>query len=204
MPAPLYFNWVYSKLKTYGTEPDELKKLGSGGYASVYKCPWNKAHVLKIRTVSPFQDAWLPYAAFSYKNKGVNPLLPTIHRLRVTRNFYIAEMDKMDYTGRDLVNGDFRSEPSELLFERIAAINDVIRIDSAASLTNGYVADATYAHHARWWRKNVPTFGNTDLHDLNWMVRLSDNRVCITDPFSSNKTTQADTQKLLQKLGVYK
>lgn len=155
--------------------------IGSGCYSSVYRMAGDERRVVKIRLRAPntdendvWKDGWLEWAAFAMHNRGKSPLLPEIHELCITNNFYMAIMKRYKCTVTQY-GGDEKQNQYDM-------IKRGIRHDSPRDefWTLGYELS------------KLPMFpkqllSNDDMHGNNAMLD-ENNNIVITDPLATDRS----------------
>jgi len=182
------------------------KKLGSGNFAWVYECPWDKTLAIKVgagpgKQGAIYDDGWIHYAAHAIKKRregDMNPLLIDVHELYIGQNrrWYCALMDKYDstideYKHRCRGAWEDKSNPIRAKYD---TMHMVMKGRRAESFCPEYLQ---YCAQLRIDRD----FITDDLHDGNVMMKGA--RLIITDPFGgSDRSYSKKALGVLQHLGI--
>lgn len=147
-----------------------LELIGEGGFSEVYGAPYER-YVYKVSVMDRMDDGWLKYARLVMSEFQDNPHAPKIYKLKVFENFYIAKMERLEFTVARSYD-----ERVQSLFDKVA--------EALHRNPGGYGAwDFSQQNPAL---DNLITairlMGEScDFHDENAMIR-EDGTFVITDP----------------------
>jgi hypothetical protein len=151
------------KVRQLGAE-----EIGRGLYSKVFAIPYTDK-VLKIGDM----DEWPAYIEWAAKNGHMGKFAPKVFSLKFHNGFYVAIMERLVATMRDLESNGAKNSTQYRAWESVQSRRDPLATDYA-----DYVNTLIKLH-----------LGKDDLHDGNVMVR-KDGSLVVTDPFSGRLSSQ--------------
>lgn len=144
--------------------------IGEGAFSEVYGKPY-EPYVYKVSVMDRLDDGWLKYAKLVMSEFQDNPHAPKIYKLKVFENFYIAKMERLEFTVARSYD-----EKVQSLFDQVA---EALHRNPSGyrawdfSQQNPALGDLIFA---------IRMMGEScDFHDENAMIR-EDGTFVITDP----------------------
>lgn len=169
-------------------------RLGSGNFADVFECPWDKEKVIKVGTGDAGNgdiacDGWLQYGLFCLMNPNVNPLMPRVYEILGGQFFYIALLKRYDKIPQ-MMSEDF------IMTRRMRGIQAAISHDPMSQNID---------HEAYIQAKHLVEkcgFRMNDIYtDGNLLADMENSSVIVSDPLGSSYENRGETMGELYRSG---
>lgn len=157
-------------------EKKGFKKLGGGYYSNVY-AKEGSDKVIKVGSPSgDHWDAWIDYCLWAGKQGYGGKFAPRVYSYKKFSNFYVAIMERLDYTVSDSsVEENSEAPIAQFLFSSATECNN----PTALLLCDILVPEL--GKFSLELKEEFKSANRFDLHGGNIMYR-KDGSICVTDP----------------------